>query len=122
MSVSLATDKASKRRKYVSALDRTLLVCVQHGRCAYCKASLGGPWFEIDHIWRDKRDSRASNLFACCGTCHNRKTYYERSGNVTEVQRMVATASAYRATLEQSLNVPTWLQRQLSSLMWQPGR
>ena len=113
-----------KYRKYISALDRLLIASAQHGRCAYCSDNLRGPWFEIDHIWRIKRDSRACQLFACCGTCHNRKTYLENGGrsDADELRKMIALARQSCVTFGKTLYVPEWLEDLLSEHRWRKHR
>lgn len=64
---------------------------VQLCRCAYCSCNLEES-FSVDHMNRRHWDDRPANLAACCGTCHDRKSHFERSARHKSLREMLAQA------------------------------
>ena len=105
---------------------------VQLCRCAYCSCALEES-FSVDHMNRRHWDDRPVNLAACCGTCHDRKSHFERFGKRDLLQKMLSQARGRLgvwkleisrmsiAELQEAFNnLPSWLRERtdFAHLQW----
>jgi len=94
----------------LSRKSKDLACARQRALCGYCTQELCDA-FHVDHMDENCANDAWTNLVACCGTCHARKTQHYRKGRYRELRTMLRAARANKVAWVGAMygDLPRWL-------------